>query len=181
MDVHFLYLLLAQHHIFYLHCYEKIMQVTHRNHLLRNQRRNAKRREKRKTLMIYISAIPSLSAVQTLPLLFGKTSPHTTPELSKLQKRLIYNGFRLLKPNGVLVYSTCSFCTAQNEEVVQSLLDMCPSARVLPVTINCYNNDGNGVQQIPWDKGFLEYTVRFYPRASGTSGMFIAKITKIDE
>lgn len=40
-----------------------------------------------------------------------------------LQKRLIYNGFRLLAPGGYLIYSTCSFCKSQNERVVQWLLD----------------------------------------------------------
>jgi len=127
---------------------------------------------------VLVDAECTLDASVRHILLYGKASPHTTPELSKLQKRLIYNGFRLLKPGGMLVYSTCSFCTAQNEDVVQSLLDACPSAKVIPVTLKCNNNDNSEQLRVPWDEGFLEHTVRFYPRSSGTSGMFIAKITK---
>lgn len=41
---------------------------------------------------------------------------------TQLQQRMIFNAFRLLKPGGVLVYSTCSFSTAQNEEIVTWLL-----------------------------------------------------------
>lgn len=36
-------------------------------------------------------------------------------ELLDLQLRLLQNGFACLRPGGVLVYSTCSFTTAQNE------------------------------------------------------------------
>ena len=43
------------------------------------------------------------------------------------------NGFRLLRSGGVLIYSTCSLTEAQNENVVQWLLDTQPNARVLPI------------------------------------------------
>lgn len=126
---------------------------------------------------VLVDAECTLDASVRHILLYGKSSPHTTPQLSQLQRRLIYNGFRLLKPGGVLVYSTCSFCTAQNEDVVQSLLDACPSAKLLPIQFT--HNNGEGTKDVPWDRGSLEHTVRFYPKSSGTSGMFIAKITKV--
>lgn len=44
-------------------------------------------------------------------------------KLQSLQRRLLQNGFELLRPGGVLVYSTCSSDVAQNEEIVQWLLD----------------------------------------------------------
>lgn len=44
-------------------------------------------------------------------------------DVTKLQKRLIMNAFHLVKEDGYLVYSTCSFCASQNEDVVQWLLD----------------------------------------------------------
>lgn len=126
---------------------------------------------------VLVDAECTLDASVRHILLYGKSSPHTTPQLSQLQRRLIYNGFRLLKPGGVLVYSTCSFCTAQNEDVVQSLLDTCPTAKLLPIQFS--HNNGDEQEDVPWNSGSLEHTVRFYPKSSGTSGMFIAKITKI--
>lgn len=128
---------------------------------------------------VLVDAECTLDASVRHILLYGKSSPNTTPQLSQLQKQLICNGFRLLKPGGILVYSTCSFCTAQNEEVVQTLFDTYSSAKALPVQMGYTTGGGNVVSNVPWDKGFLEHTVRFYPKFSGTSGMFIAKITKV--
>jgi len=42
--------------------------------------------------------------------------------LRALQRDLVHNGFRLLRPGGVLVYSTCSKDELQNEEVIKWLL-----------------------------------------------------------
>lgn len=39
------------------------------------------------------------------------------------QKNVILNGFRLLKPGGIMVYSTCSLSRRQNEDVVTFLLE----------------------------------------------------------
>ena len=42
--------------------------------------------------------------------------------MRKKQKGLILSAFRLLKPGGILVYSTCTFSVEENEEVVNWLL-----------------------------------------------------------
>lgn len=91
--------------------------------------------------------------------------------ISELQKKMLFNAFRLLKPGGSLVYSTCSFCNAQNEDVVQWLLTHQPNAQVAPIVWP--QSFAANV-----DPGHLPHTVRFYPKNSGTSGMFIAKIIK---
>ncbi len=39
-------------------------------------------------------------------------------DLVDLQKRLIENGYRLLKRGGIMIYSTCSLSSKQNEQVV---------------------------------------------------------------
>ena len=51
-----------------------------------------------------------------------KTSSEGKTSLLQLQRSLLENGFRLLKPGGVLVYSTCSEEEEQNEDVVRWLL-----------------------------------------------------------
>ena len=53
----------------------------------------------------------------------------------KLCGSLLRNGFRLLRPGGRLVYSTCSFSLRQNEEVVQWLLDSEAEARLVPAAL----------------------------------------------
>eukprot|EP01032_Pedospumella_encystans_P025861 gene25861-29215_t len=69
----------------------------------------------------------------------GRKRPHDKPQASlshgtdttdnvssdalrELQRSLLLNGFRNLKPGGVLVYSTCSQAREQNEDIVQWFL-----------------------------------------------------------
>lgn len=43
-------------------------------------------------------------------------------KLAALQLELLQNGFRQLRAGGTLVYSTCSFARAQNEDIVEAFL-----------------------------------------------------------
>jgi 16S rRNA C967 or C1407 C5-methylase (RsmB/RsmF family) len=61
--------------------------------------------------------------------------PLTSEALTALQRGLLMNGFQQLKVGGELVYSTCSQEAAQNEEVVQWLLDALPAASVALVSV----------------------------------------------
>lgn len=91
-------------------------------------------------------------------------------ELRALQVGLIRNGFRLLKPGGTMVYSTCSFDANQNEAVVEDLLRAEPTARLVPV---------GGHPSAPGAPSTrLPPTLLFSPAVSGTSGMFVSKIEK---
>jgi 16S rRNA C967 or C1407 C5-methylase (RsmB/RsmF family) len=52
--------------------------------------------------------------------------------ITLLQLQLLTNGFRLLKPGGTLVYSTCSFTKTQNEGVVERFLTNQANAGMYP-------------------------------------------------
>ncbi len=103
--------------------------------------------------------------------------------LVELQLTLLRNGFKNLKPSGVLVYSTCSFCKCQNEGVITKFLSMEPTARMIPIDQNHDNNDNKNdkmTQQIP---ATISLTIPgcylFSPDPSKTSGLFVSRITKI--
>lgn len=117
-------------------------------------------------------------------------------------------GYRLTRPSGVVVYSTCSLTRAQNEEVVQLFLAEHPEARLEDVgeamqeaarraapqyeflravartpaggRVEGLGPGGGGeeVDEVPWVAGGIDHTVRFDPLRSGTSGLFIARIRK---
>ena len=87
------------------------------------------------------------------------------PKVVKLQKELIESAWRLLKPGGRLLYSTCSMLPEENEGVVQWFLDKHDDARLVPLTG-------------PYDEGFLPGTMRAWPHRHGTIGFFYALIEK---
>jgi 16S rRNA C967 or C1407 C5-methylase (RsmB/RsmF family) len=97
--------------------------------------------------------------------------------LQSLQRNLLNNGFRLLKKGGVLVYSTCSFCKKQNEDVVFWFLENNKNAKILGIDLD--------IKRAPLvlDRemvGFgIEKCMRLSPFFSNTSGFFMAKITKL--
>ncbi|XP_020580551.1 uncharacterized protein LOC110024747 isoform X5 [Phalaenopsis equestris] len=83
---------------------------------------------------------------------------------------LLTNGFRLLKVGGSLVYSTCSLTVSQNEAVVEQFLSRNPKAELMKVdSAKMWRCRSGGILQ----------TVRFDPKTSQTSGLFIAKFRKI--
>jgi len=49
-------------------------------------------------------------------------NPKASRHLSKLQKKLLLSGIRMLKPGGTLVYSTCTYTVEENESVVDWVL-----------------------------------------------------------
>ncbi|XP_020580548.1 uncharacterized protein LOC110024747 isoform X2 [Phalaenopsis equestris] len=93
-----------------------------------------------------------------------------TQNLTTLQLALLTNGFRLLKVGGSLVYSTCSLTVSQNEAVVEQFLSRNPKAELMKVdSAKMWRCRSGGILQ----------TVRFDPKTSQTSGLFIAKFRKI--
>ncbi|XP_060189299.1 uncharacterized protein LOC132618253 [Lycium barbarum] len=93
-----------------------------------------------------------------------------TDDLTVLQLQLLTNGFRLLRVGGVLVYSTCSLTFTQNEDVVEQFLSENTSAELLEIT---------AAKNWPCKSGRIQKTLRFDPWTSSTSGLFVAKFTKL--
>ncbi|BAD86124.1 tRNA/rRNA cytosine-C5-methylase, NOL1/NOP2/Sun family [Thermococcus kodakarensis KOD1] len=87
------------------------------------------------------------------------------PKVVALQKELMESAWKLLKPGGRLLYSTCSMLPEENEEVVKWFLERHPGAELVPL---------NG----PYDPGFLKGTMRAWPHRHRTIGFFYALIEK---
>lgn len=76
--------------------------------------------------------------------LFKVWSEKRILKLHKIQKKLIKRGFELLKENGTLVYSTCTFAPEENEEVVEWLID---NFKAIPEKIEIPNlKHSNGME-----------------------------------
>ena len=88
------------------------------------------------------------------------------------QKMLINDAAKVIKPDGLLVYSTCSLAPEENELVVNSLFDE------FDITLESieYGVDGlSKIANIELDGSFKK-TKRLYPHIHKTSGFYIAKI-----
>lgn len=102
----------------------------------------------------------------------------TIENLSKLQKALIASAIEILKPNGELVYSTCTHAPEENEEVIDFALK---NFKIKVEKINLPITTSPGITKFG-EKEYLEdvkYSCRVYPHQSNTEGFFITKIKKL--
>lgn len=95
---------------------------------------------------------------------------------SNRQKKLIMSGFDVLKPNGLLIYCTCSFAPEENEMIIQYLLNNHKDAKLEP--LNYGINGLTRFSKYQFDEKMI-FTKRFYPHIHSTNGFFIAKIRKM--
>jgi len=90
------------------------------------------------------------------------------PRLAQLQLQLLMTGANVLKPGGVLVYSTCTIEDQENEEVVASLLFQRDDLRLESATSFV-------PAETVTEKGF----VRTFPHRDGLDGTFAARLRKL--
>jgi 16S rRNA C967 or C1407 C5-methylase (RsmB/RsmF family) len=122
------------------------------------------------------------------------TDPQQLADLVGLQRKLACAGFRLLKPSGCMVYSTCSLSRDQNEGVVEWLLNEHPEAKLVPVSVRCASSTSEPMddrQRKCFASSRLPGTIQFGPTAEQREGMepdfhnlygdgfFLAKILKL--
>ena len=111
--------------------------------------------------------------------LFDSWSVAHIRRLSDLQKRLILEAWRLLKPGGTLVYSTCTMAPEENEAVVDWLLRRQPDARLVPIDIAPLPNRAPAIQS--WNDRDLTHDLggclRLMP-GTLTEAFFVAAFRK---
>jgi NOL1/NOP2/sun family putative RNA methylase len=103
---------------------------------------------------------------------------NTVKKLNKMQKRLIQSALKLLKPNGEILYSTCTHTPEENEAVVNSILEEF-QIEIIPITTLPKNfKVRQGITK--WkDQNFkeeLKDVIRIYPQDNNTEGFFLAKL-----
>lgn len=98
--------------------------------------------------------------------------------LSNIQKALIASAIDLLKPNGELVYSTCTHSPEENEEVIDFILKKFDNLKVesISLPIKCRAGVTNWENKT-YDKE-LEKSCRIYPQDNDTEGFFVAKLRR---
>lgn len=97
-----------------------------------------------------------------------RVTPESVQQVIRLQKEIIRNVIQYLKPEGTMMYSTCTMNPAENEEMVDWIcqefgMETVGMAQYMPGTL-----------QEEADKGCLQ----LLPGIHGTDGFFIAKLRK---
>ncbi|MDG6881884.1 Ribosomal RNA small subunit methyltransferase B [Phocoenobacter uteri] len=85
-------------------------------------------------------------------------------ELVKLQAKILNAMWQRLKPNGTLLYATCSILPDENSEQIQSFVENTENAKLVEMDFN----------------GEKVTMKQFFPNAQGGDGFFYAKLVKTD-
>lgn len=111
-----------------------------------------------------------------------KISIREIRHLSRLQKGMIKNAYLLLKREGVLVYSVCTFSPEECEEIVDFAVRIGFEPERVEVPLRVVPGirrwvDERGREHV-YDEA-VNKAIRIYPHMNDTGGMFIAKLRKI--
>ncbi len=91
---------------------------------------------------------------------------------ARLQREIVAEAWKILRPGGLMIYSTCTFNTKENEENVRWICDELGAA-VLPVDVKDeWNITGSLLD------GFDKPVYRFIPGTTKGEGLFMAVLRK---
>lgn len=102
---------------------------------------------------------------------------HGPAFFAKLQKSIITQAARMLKPGGMMLYSTCTFDPEENEGTISYLLDQYPEFQI--VEMKGYDGFACGKPEVTESKNpdFLK-TVRIWPHKMHGEGHYLALLKK---
>ena len=106
-------------------------------------------------------------------------NPKTIKSLSKLQKALVSSAIKILKPNGELIYSTCTHSPEENEEIVDFILKNFPEMKIEKINLPIKCRQGITKWEEKEYEEDAKHSCRIYPQDANTEGFFISKFRKV--
>ena len=103
-------------------------------------------------------------------------TPEKSRELSEIQKELVLQAADMLRPGGLLLYSTCTFAPVEDAPTVSYLLENRPDMEL--AEMENYEGFSQGVPE--WGNGNPELTkcIRIFPHKMNGEGHFLALFHK---
>lgn len=95
---------------------------------------------------------------------------------ARLQKDILKNAVKMLRPGGELLYSTCTFAPVENEGSISWLLEEYPEMKLQPIE----EYEGFAPGRPEWGNGdpALAQCVRIWPHRMNGEGHFLALLKK---
>jgi 16S rRNA (cytosine967-C5)-methyltransferase len=113
-----------------------------------------------------------LGTLQAHPDLRWRMRPEAIPEMAAQAAQILGAGAAVLRPGGVLVYSTCTISATENERLIAAFLDSSPDFEVEDAAIPLRAH--GRLDCIPSEQAF----VKTLPHRDGTAGFFIARLRR---
>ena len=102
---------------------------------------------------------------------------HGPEFFSRLQRSIVVQAAAMLRPGGMLLYSTCTFDPQENERIIEYLMSQCPEFEICEM--EGYEGFCPGRPEFTKSKcPELEKTVRIFPHKMQGEGHFIALLRK---
>ena len=152
---------------------ENVTKWGYQNHHVTNAYPRDYRKEKMKFDLILCDVPCSGEGMfRKDPATIREWSPQNVEKCWQLQREIVADAWQCLNEGGLLIYSTCTFNTKENEENIRWILDNY-EAEVLPVeTRPEWNITGSLLS------GFNEPVYRFIPGISRGEGLFMCVLRK---
>lgn len=97
--------------------------------------------------------------------------PEKPADCAKMQRQIVSQAVKMLRPGGKLLYSTCTFAVEEDEETVQFILENFPEMSLCPAAQREGFAGGIG-------GGQMDKCVRLWPHKTGGEGHFLALFKK---
>ena len=106
------------------------------------------------------------------PATIGEWSLQNVEKCWRLQREIVADAWECLAPGGILIYSTCTFNTKENEENIRWILETYDAEALEIPTDPSWNITGSLLQ------GFDAPVYRFIPGITRSEGLFVCALKK---
>tara|TARA_Y100000034_G_scaffold45400_1_gene55841 strand:+ start:19642 stop:20610 length:969 start_codon:yes stop_codon:yes gene_type:complete len=103
----------------------------------------------------------------------------TIKSVSRIQKNLVSSALNILKPNGELIYSTCTHAPEENEEVVDFIMKKFNNIKIEKISLPVKSRKGITKWQNKEYLKEIKYACRIYPQDNNTEGFFLVKFRRV--
>ena len=105
-------------------------------------------------------------------------SKNLVKRMASIQYSLLKNAYNLIKPGGVIIYSTCTLEPEENEGNIARFLKEHEDAKLLDIELNINRSDA--ILEFEGEKypNEISKCLRINPQDNDTEGFFVAKIMK---